>query len=91
VELKHYDSHGYEPKDPNSPSRNPSSIPPIPCCAQLRCKSMMYREDERPGLLHQSDTQTYWCYLTMDPCGPDNRYATPRVCQPGRKCYTDEE
>ena len=33
---------------------------------------MTYRTDERPGLLHFSDTQLYWCNITMDPRGPDN-------------------
>ncbi len=80
-----------ELRDPNSPSRNDSSIPPAPCCVRLCCKSMMYRSDERPGLLHYSDTQPYWCNITMDPCGPDNAHVSPRVCQPGRSCFTDEE
>ena len=45
-----------ELKDINSPSLNDSSLPPMPCCVRLACKSMMYRSDERPGLLHFSDT-----------------------------------
>jgi hypothetical protein len=52
---------------------------------------MYYRDDERPGLLHFSDTQTYWCNVTMDPEGPDRRHADPRICQPGRDCYRAEE
>jgi hypothetical protein len=77
-----------ELKDPNSPSRNDSSLPPQPCCVRLCSKSMTYRPDERPGLLHTSDTQLYWCNVTMDPLGPDDGHAHPKRCQPGRSCYT---
>jgi len=80
-----------ELRDPNSPSRNDSSLPPQPCCIRLCCKSMMYRLDERPGLLHYSDTQPYWCNVTMDPLGPDRAHVSPKVCQPGRSCYCAEE
>jgi hypothetical protein len=79
-----------ELKDPNSPSLNDSSTPPIRCCVRLACKSMTYRPDERPGLLHFSDTQTYWCIVTLDPVGPDDRNANPHVCQPGRECFRVE-
>jgi hypothetical protein len=80
-----------ELNDPNSTSLNKSSIPPRPCCVQLCCKSMSYRPDERPGRLHWSDTQTYWCRVTMDPTGPDDDAANPNVCQPGRACFRSEE
>ena len=80
-----------ELKDPNSPSLNPSSEPPMPCCVLLRCKSMAYRPDERPGRLHWSDTQTYWCDVTMDPAGPDDAHCSPKLCQPGRPCFRSEE
>jgi hypothetical protein len=80
-----------ELKDINSPSLNDSSLPPMPCCVRLACKSMTYRPDERPGLLHLSDTQTYWCDATLSPVGPDARAANPRVCQPGRECYRADE
>ena len=80
-----------ELKDRNSPSLNPTSLPPQPCCVRLACKSMTYRDDERPGLLHYSDTQPYWCIVTMDPCGPDERDANPKLCQPGRDCFRAEE
>ena len=80
-----------ELKDINSPSRNDSSLPPQSCCVRLACKSMTYRDDERPGLLHFSDTQPYWCIVTMDPQGPDERDANPKVCQPGRWCFRAEE
>ena len=52
---------------------------------------MMYRTDERPGLLHTSDTQHYWCTITMDPRGPDSGHTNPKICQPGRKCFSDSE
>jgi hypothetical protein len=77
--------------DSNSPSLNETSTRPMSCCVRLCCKSMMYRDDERPGLLHWSDTQLYWCNVTMDPIGPDARHATPKVCQPGRECFVAEE
>jgi hypothetical protein len=77
--------------DPYSPSLNETSQPPMRCCVRLCCKSMTYRPDERPGLLHVSDTQTYWCNVTMDPLGPDDRHASPKVCQPGRMCFQAEE
>jgi hypothetical protein len=80
-----------ELKDINSPSRNETSLPPQPCCVRLACKSMTYRDDERPGLLHYSDTQPYWCIVTMDPLGPDDRDANPKICQPGRMCFRAEE
>jgi hypothetical protein len=80
-----------ELKDANSPSLNDSSLPPTPCCVRLACKSMTYRSDERPGLLHFSDTQLYWCNITLDPLGPDERTANPRLCQPGRACFQAEE
>ena len=77
--------------DPNSPSLNESSTRPMRCCVRLCCKSMTYREDERPGLLHFSDTQLYWCNITLDPMGPDSRHTSPKVCQPGRECFVAEE
>jgi hypothetical protein len=80
-----------ELKDRNSTSLNETSLPPRPCCVRLCCKSMTYRDDERPGLLHWSDTQLYWCNHTMDPLGPDDRDANPNVCQPGSLCYTGDE
>jgi hypothetical protein len=58
-----------------------------PCCANLRCKSMTYRVDERPGRLHYDESMTYWCDCTNDPIGPDRDIATHPRCQPGRKCY----
>jgi hypothetical protein len=52
---------------------------------------MTYRDDERPGLLHFSDTQIYWCDITLDPAGPDDKAANPKVCQPGRACYRGDD
>jgi len=60
---------------------------PQPCCANLRCKSMTYREDERPGLLHVEDAMGYWCLLTNVPLGPDDDVASHRDCQPARECH----
>lgn len=76
--------------DPLSPSLNESSTPPMPCCVHLRCKTLYYRPDERIGKLHDSDTQAYWCSLTLDPQGPDGGDARPRRCQGGRACFADD-
>ena len=50
---------------------------PIACCPYLRCKSMYYRTDERPGKLHESDVMNYWCLKTQDPEGPDGLNCRP--------------
>lgn len=60
---------------------------PLSCCVLLRCKSMDYRPDERPGRAHESDVMTYWCNATQDPEGPDGQTCRPTLCQPGRSCY----
>lgn len=60
---------------------------PKPCCKQLRCKSMMYRPDERPGVLHDEEQMGYWCGKTNDDLGPDDGLASHRRCQPGRGCF----
>lgn len=60
---------------------------PTPCCANLRCKSMFYQPDERPGLLHVEEAMGYWCALTNDALGPDDCLAAHGRCQPGRDCY----
>lgn len=62
---------------------------PMPCCIHLRCKSMYYRSDERPGRLHDSDVMPHYCLRTHNPVGPDDRDARPTMCQPGRSCYAD--
>ncbi len=80
-----------ELRDANSTSLNETSLPPQSCCARLCAKSMYYRPDERPGLLHYSDTQHYWCNVTMDSLGPDDSDASPNVCQPGRSCFCADE
>ncbi len=60
---------------------------PTPCCVHLRCKSMFYRADERPGLLHHEDAMTYWCEHTNTPLGPDDEGVVHPECQSGRACY----
>jgi hypothetical protein len=57
------------------------------CCASLRCKSMYYRSDERPGRLHDEESMGYWCAETSDPVGPDRGLASHARCQPGRSCH----
>jgi hypothetical protein len=60
---------------------------PAPCCENLRCKTMFYRSDERPGLLHPSGTMDYWCSLTSEQIGPDKLVARHATCQEGRECF----
>lgn len=72
-------------------SPNESATAPQPCCILLRCKSMYYRPDERPGLLHYSDTQNYWCSQTLERSGPDGDSATPPLCDSSRGCFRAEE
>jgi hypothetical protein len=63
---------------------------PIACCEHLRGKTMYYREDERPGLMRDSDAITHYCLKTMEITGPDEAVARPTRCQPGRPCYERE-
>jgi len=63
---------------------------PIRCCEHLTGKTMFIRSDERPGLLHESDVLVYTCLKTMNPVGPDNKDATPSLCQPNRSCYEED-
>ncbi len=60
---------------------------PRPCCVHLRCKSMYYRDDERPGLAHDDESMGFWCDLTSDPIGPDRTVASHKACQAGRSCF----
>jgi hypothetical protein len=71
-------------------SINESATKPVDCCTRLRCKSMYYRDDERPGRLHVSDAMTYWCSQTMDPQGPDGEHTSPLRCQPNRSCFAGD-
>ena len=59
----------------------------VKCCAALRCKSLFYSEDERPGLLHESDVMTYWCDYTQVSVGCDEGDVNLHLCQPGRSCH----
>jgi hypothetical protein len=63
---------------------------PMKCCTKLRCKSMYYRPDERPGLLHESNVMPHYCAKTQANWGPDDQEAKPSRCQPGRACYEGE-
>lgn len=60
---------------------------PKPCCPHLRMNSMFYRDDERPGLLHDEEAMGYWCMETNESTGPDGQAATHKKCQPGRACF----
>lgn len=58
-------------------------LPPVPCCSHLRCKSMYYRSDERPGMLHVEEAMCYWCGLTNVEVGPDRQPVYHEGCQEG--------
>ena len=58
----------------------------VKCCVHLRCKSLYDSGLERPGLLHLSNTMTYWCNHTQEALGCDHEAANPLTCQPGRRC-----
>ena len=73
------------------PPRDGRLVPPTPCCVRLRSKTMFCRSDERPGLLHASDSVTYWCQLTNEDTGPDAKVTSHALCQPGRTCFTRDE
>ena len=60
---------------------------PIACCEHLRTKTMYYRPDERPGLIHESGSHTPWCLKTQTPIGPDQQDASPSLCQLHRSCF----
>jgi hypothetical protein len=38
-----------------------------------------------------STTAVYWCLRTMETAGPDDGYAHPHACCPGRDCFADPE
>ncbi len=65
--------------------------PPVACCHELRCKSLFYRSDERPGWLHASDTMTYWCAVTLTDEGPDGEPVEHARCSGDRPCRPDAE
>lgn len=66
-------------------------VAPEPCCTHLRCKSMYYRSDERPGMLHPSEAMDYWCHHTNGKSGPDGAGTTHSACQAGRECFAAPE
>lgn len=74
---------------PNPQAPNPYDAPPrtASCCANLRCKSMYYLANERPGLLHDEPEMGYWCLVTSTDLGPDGKAATHKACQGGRGCF----
>jgi hypothetical protein len=48
------------------------------------------------GSLHSwqagnSTTAVYWCLRTMETAGPDDGYAHPHACRPGRECFSEPE
>jgi hypothetical protein len=74
-------------REKNSRHLDVSADPP-PVCRKLRTKmafgSLEGTRDWRHG---DSTTAAYWCLVTMEAAGPDDSYAHPHVCCPGRPCY----
>jgi hypothetical protein len=69
----------------------PGELDLVPACVHLRHK-MMYCDarQETPGLVDaSSDTAVHFCIHTHDALGPDNKPVGPRLCGPGRSCFTD--
>ncbi len=67
--------------------RTPAGTVPV-VCRMLRTKrgfgSPMGGAAWQDGV---STTAAYWCLRTMEPAGPDDGYAHPRVCGEGRSCF----
>ncbi len=62
---------------------------PPAVCRKLRTKMAFGSlqsglSDWRHG---DSTTAVYWCLITMETAGPDNRLAHPHGCQAGRPCF----
>jgi len=72
---------------PHEPDADDAISKPEPCCVELRCKSLTYRADERPGLVHPSTTMTYWCAQTGTDDGPDREVVDHGACQAPRGCF----
>lgn len=62
---------------------------PIKCCEHLAGKPAWTEAGERPGLMHEDDTQVFACLKTMSGAGPDGMDAKPSLCGPDRECYED--
>lgn len=64
-------------------------------CRMLRTKNAFgsYSEDvhEVPWQAGESTTAVFWCLKTMDTAGPDDDFAHPSTCRPGRACYRPDE
>ena len=58
-------------------------------CRFLRSKTGLGTNEggDEPWLLVDSMTATSWCLRTMESFGPDDDFAEPLSCRPGRVCY----
>lgn len=57
-------------------------------CAHLRSKNMYMNQDPSHLEHHTSDiSEIFWCNLTMQPCGPDDRLCDSDSCREGRECF----
>jgi hypothetical protein len=76
--------------DPDSGDIHLAPLDLRPCCRNLRHK-MMYCDERQatPGLVDtRSDSRVYFCILTCQPLGPDDRPVEPGACaSPGRACF----
>ena len=67
-------------------------------CARLRTKtafgSYMLETDadgDVPWQNRDSTTAVFWCLCTMETAGPDDLFAHPTTCKPGRTCFRPDE
>jgi hypothetical protein len=63
-------------------------------CRMLRTKNAFASygsPDVIPWDQGESTTAVYWCLRTMETAGPDDGYAHPTHCRPGRACFRGEE
>jgi hypothetical protein len=58
-------------------------------CRFLRSKTGLGTSEggDEPWLLVDTMTATSWCLRTMESFGPDDDFAEPLSCRPGRSCY----
>ena len=64
-------------KDRNSTSLNETSLPPMPAARDCAARACTTAPTNVRACCTYSDTQHYWCNVTMDPHGPDERHAGP--------------
>jgi hypothetical protein len=62
-------------------------------CRLLRTKTAygdFSHDDSDNWQTTESTTAVFWCLSTMASAGPDDDYAHPTTCRPGRRCFRPE-